>query len=737
MAYTPHLIANFATGLNNRMQPWLSPDDAQLELLDGFVYRGVMSKRAGYEYFATGQQGGSAYTESRITHAGGHPGNPVMMIANFIDATNTNTLIVADTQYVNRYNPTTNVFVDITVTPYTGSKFNFFKWTNYADAASNPRLIFTNNVDPIQQYNLAGSGVVAVYQPQVSTTPSAVYINAALLVFTLKDRLIFLRTTEGPLAGGGTIQPRRIRISGTGANSDVFLNTATGAGFIDIPGGAWIMGADQNRDDLIIFTSDSTWALQFTGNDTTPFVLKLLDGTRGSGAPYAAITYLNRTTALSPNGLIITDGYRVEREDENIPDFSFNEIDGLNFELCFAGSVDADRDHYLIYPTPAQTAGSEISTRILVTNYDEDNFSIYRLPLSCMGTFISTHSVTWADLTPANGFATWDDMAEKYGDWNSFSYNSGAPFSLGGGHNGEIWRLNVDGIEDNPVRVYNITIIDTFTIEVTTDFNNYGLNAFDPLLGADYITFDGVGGMQEVNGQQYALITRVSGTVFRVNVPEGTANFTAYTSGGMASRVIPFSSTFKKFNPYVQEGKKVRCGWIYMYVDVTGTNLVRKVIITGASNTNPAVITTNVNHNFHNGDEISFFGIGGMTQLNGTTAAITVLSGNTFSLNGIDARAFGTYTSGGHATVEVPAQMSIDIITNDELEPVEVDNPSNDPFKGTCTNLIFENGSKKWYRVFINQTGQFIQFRLRNNQAGAKINVQATMLGFQPVGRLV
>src|SRR5690606_38231442 len=119
----------------------------------------------------------------------------------------------------------------------------------------------------------------------------------------------------------------------------------------------------------------------YTGNDTTPFVLDRIDYSRGSDATFSVITYLNRTSAASKRGLIISDGYRVERQDEKIPDFSYNEIDGENFDLCFAGSVDADRDHYLIYPP----SGSNTSKRILVTNYDEDNYTIYRLPLSCMG----------------------------------------------------------------------------------------------------------------------------------------------------------------------------------------------------------------------------------------------------------------------------------------------------------------------------------------------------------------
>ena len=45
MTYTPYLIANFATGLEKRLQPWLIPDDAQEELLDGYT-RKIASLKA-------------------------------------------------------------------------------------------------------------------------------------------------------------------------------------------------------------------------------------------------------------------------------------------------------------------------------------------------------------------------------------------------------------------------------------------------------------------------------------------------------------------------------------------------------------------------------------------------------------------------------------------------------------------------------------------------------------------
>ncbi len=882
MTYAPYLIANYATGLDKRLQPWLIPDDAQEQLFDGYVYRGTMSKREGYNYLATGERGGVPYRESRmvaslsavapttgvidganktftfaataqiargsatvsgsnpvqsltdngtgyflftavnisgitqanpaevttavnhgyttgdqviISNVGGMtevnsiyaytitvtalnkftlngvdsssfnaytsggtaakvagtinyltgaisitfaaapvalstvtlaysymPDEPIMMIANYITALNVKELIVADLQYINRYNTTTNTLEDISPAYlFTGDKFDFFTWVNYESATSTPRLLFSNNVDNIQQYD--GTNVA-----QYTYTLTGITNLTASFMVQMKDRLILLRTTED-----GTIYPKRIRISGTGANCDVFDSTATGAGFIDIPDGTWINGAAFNRDDLIIFTEQATWTLKYTGNDTTPFVLDKIDESRGCDATFSVITYLNRTSAVSKRGLIISDGYRVERQDEALPDFTFNEVDGNNFKLCFAGTVDADRDHYLIYPP----VGSDTSQRILTTNYDEDNYCIYRLPLSCMGNYITSFTITWNDLL---NFPNWEAMAAAYNNWNSFAYNSGVPFSVGGGHHGEIWRLAVTEQEDNPVRIRNISVVDAVTIEVTTDWNNFSLNADDPEKGADYIFLTGIGGMQEINNQQFPIVSVTNHNTFRLDVSSAVVSandFTAYTSGGVAQRVIPFSALFKKFNPFLDQDKKVRCGWLYLYVDSTGTNLQRNVPIADVDLTNPCVITTAIDHNLTTGDQVTLFKIGGTVELNGQVAFVTVIDPLTFSLDGVDATGYTAYTNGGYIGTDEDAKMIIDIITNDVGHKTQLNNLSQNPYQGNCTNLVFEDGSKKWYKVFINQTGKFIQFRLRNRQAGANINVQATMPGFQPVGRLI
>lgn len=812
MTYSPYLIANYATGLDTRLQPWLIPDDAQEQLFDGYVYRGTMSKREGYNYFATGERGGVPYRESRIVHTvsdtnptgvidgvnknftfttnpqiargsvvvlGNNPvqnltddgignligdgtgtvdyvtgfiditfnlapdlasavgitysfmpGNPVMMTANFITATNLKELIVADTQYVNRYNSTTNILEDTSQsTAYTGTKFDFFTWVNYADASDNPRLLFCNNKDVIQKYD-------GVSVTDYAYTLTGVTSLVCSYMVQIKDRLILLRTTED-----GTIFPKRIRISGTGANSDVFDSTATGAGFIDIPDATWINGATFNRDDLIIFTEQSSWTLKYTGNDTTPFVLDKIDESRGSDATFSAFTYLNRSSAASKRGLIISDGYRVERQDNVIPDFTFDEIDNENFSLCFAGVVDADRDHYLLYPPQNQPAGSEISKRILVTNYDEDNYCIYRLPLSCMGTYLTSFNITWNDL---NSYPNWASLANAYANWNSFAYTKGVPFSVGGGHRGEIWRLAVTEEEDNTVRVRNITVIDDATIQVTTDWNNYSqhLSSDEQSMGADYIFLTGLTGVDEINDHQFPITSVIDNNTFNLDITTlgiPGSNLTPYFSGGNASRVIPFESLFKQFNPFIEQDKKVRCGWIYMYVNTTGTKLRRNIQIDNITNSSPCVVTTEVAHNLESGNNVGFFGITGMTELNGQTYFITVIDSTSFSLNGVDSTSFGTYTGRGYATAAEKAKLVIEVLTNDRKTPdfTQLNNLSQEPYQGNCTNMIFEDGQKKWYKVFINQVGKFIQFKFSNRQAGANIQIQATMPGFQPIGRLI
>jgi hypothetical protein len=749
MSYQPFLIAAYATGLDQRLQPWLLPNDAMVELFDGYVYRGVTTKRDGYSGLANGRK--STYTESRMvvqvtaaamtgaidganktftinatdyvqrgtfvitgsnpvqvltdngvggfTGAGTgtinyttgavsvtftaapilastvtatysyHQGLPVMGVMNFYPNDNTRQLLVVDTKYLNKYNPTTDrleyiaaaVAVPPNHYPYTGDYQDFFSWVNYASPSSIPRLLFSNGVagDVIQQWD---GTILQDYAPTFTIGS----LNARQ-IFNVRDRLVLFQTVEA-----ATFYPRRIRISGTGANSDNFDNTATGAGFIDIPDNTFFYGAAFNRDDILFFTEAATWMLKYTGNDVTPFILEKLDGSRGSKAAFSVISYLNRTFAASPRGLLVVDGYSVERMDEMIPNFAFNSINNDQFESCFSGFLDEDRDVYLLYPSQGTVRPALVpigsSDRILVNNFEEDNYSIYRIPLSCMGNFQVAFGITWADLTAEAGFPDWDALSDTYGSWNSFPYSKGTPMSVGGGHKGEVWKLNDTQGEDNPLKIRAMQVISDDIVRVTTDWNNYNVG--------DYISFKDVGGMTQINGKQGAI--KVISTDYNVvDVQIKTLGFDAYTEGGLASKVIPFEFLTKQLNPFVEMDKKIRIGWIYFYVETATTDLTETII----------------------------------------------------------------NSEGEEEIVSVPATLTVDVFTNDNVNnpssPVQNTSIPNFTYSINCTNLPGETGNKKWVKIWINQTARFLQFRVRNTQAGAKIKVHAMMPGMSPIGRLV
>jgi len=817
MSYQPFLIAAYATGLDQRLQPWLLPNDAFVNLFDGFVYRGVTSKRDGYSGLANGLK--STYTESRMvvqvsygytvsgvidgandtfaiqliapavpgsliitgsnpvqtvnddgagnltgdgtgtinyvtglvnvvftappalastitveygnysvgdgtagpylftaantplrrgtivitagaqsavddgvggfitTPAGGsgsvdyttgdisvtfnavvasgtpititydyHQGLPVMGVMNFFPNDNTRQLIVVDTQYVNKYNPSTDrlEYVDSAGTyPYSGDFQDFFSWVNYSDASSNPRLLFCNGVpgDVVQQWD---GTTLQDYAPTFTIGS----LNARQL-FNVRDRLVLFQTIEA-----GTFYPRRIRISGTGINSDNFDNTATGAGFIDIPDNTFFYGAAFNRDDILFFTEAATWQFKYTGNDVTPFILEKVDGSRGSKAAFSVISYLNRTMAASPRGLIISDGYSVDRMDEMIPNFAFNNINDEFFESCFSGFLDEDRDVYMLYPSDGDVRPALVpiasSDRILVNNFEEDNFAIYRIPMSCMGNFQVAFGIQWSDLTAEAGFPDWDALSDKYETWNAFPYSKGTPVTVGGGHKGEVWKLNDNESEDNPLKIRDIQILNEDFVRVTSDWNNYNIG--------DYISFKDVGGMTQINGKQGAIeATPTPYNVFDVKIKTNT--FDAYTSGGECAKSIPFEFLTKQLNPFAEMDKKIRIGWIYFYVEAVESDLT---------------------------DE----------------------DGNL-----------------------LPAILTVDVFTNDNVNnpsrPVQNANVPNFTYQVNCTNETGVTGNKKWVKIWINQTARFLQFRVRNNQAGAQVKVHAMMPGMAPVGRLI
>lgn len=225
------------------------------------------------------------------------------------------------------------------------------------------------------------------------------------------------------------------------------------------------------------------------------------------------------------------------------------------------------------------------------------------------------------------------------------------------------------------------------------------------MTAGDHIYIASVSGMTELNGRRYQVGTPSTTTLSLLDTSGNNVDssaFTAYTSGGTASRVYKIATDYQeadlqqlKFtqsadvmyitHPTYAPAKLSRTGhtsWTladvtfgpttdgptavavtaggsgggltYKYkvasVPTTGTESLpgyeAAISITGATAANPVVITSGT-HSYTDGDEVYISGVVGMTQLNGRRFVIDVLSATTFSLLGVNGTSYTAYTSGG------------------------------------------------------------------------------------------
>ncbi len=83
-------------------------------------------------------------------------------------------------------------------------------------------------------------------------------------------------------------------------------------------------------------------------------------------------------------------------------------------------------------------------------------------------------------------------------------------------------------------------------------------------------------------------------------------------------------------------------------------------VITGATQANPCVITVTDGDIFSTGENVGIASVVGMTELNGNSYTVTKLTATTYELDGIDSTGYGAYVSGGVATSEGPAVLTLD-----------------------------------------------------------------------------
>ena len=200
-------------------------------------------------------------------------------------------------------------------------------------------------------------------------------------------------------------------------------------------------------------------------------------------------------------------------------------------------------------------------------------------------------------------------------------------------------------------------------------------SAAHTFVNGESVDITGVIGMTELNGNTYT-VANVTATTFELLGIDSTA-FTAYSSGGSAQSdgiyelVTPYTEAQLPRLGYTQSADVMTIvhpshdpadlsrladdNWTLVAISyastVTAPTFAGSTVktITGITQASTAVVTA-VAHGFSTGNTITIDSVVGMTEVNGRSFKITILTVDTFQLDGEDSTGHTAYVSGGTAT---------------------------------------------------------------------------------------
>ncbi|RJR43833.1 MAG: hypothetical protein C4567_05200 [Deltaproteobacteria bacterium] len=354
---------------------------------------------------------------------------PCMGMFNYSTSGGSQDLLAWDTKRVHRLNEGIGQFDDIAGADlFSGNDDEFIWMVNWLN-----RGFMTNGRDRIYVYD--GLSLIPL-TIDLSEPPDGVNdLNSAYLIFPYKDRLVFLRTSEG-----GNFYPARARWTKVGKYDE-----SDPLAYVDAPTDKWIVGAAFIRNELVVFFERGIWLLRYTGDSRQPFRWVRVDPNEGLIPKMGLIDFNNEAVGLGPTQLIGTDGVEIYNLDDKIPNLVLS-MNQEALQYCYATALDELRQMWMSYPS----VGQPVPDRILVLNYEEKSFATYQLPHMVTGYYQESEDLTWDEIEE-----TWDEMERS---WDDRTLQGGYPVVLGGDSQGKIWKLNSGGSDNGePIEMIALT----------------------------------------------------------------------------------------------------------------------------------------------------------------------------------------------------------------------------------------------------------------------------------------
>lgn len=676
MGYQPLLIAPFQSGLDVDLDPWMSPDDAFTDIINGHIHHGRLEKRKGFQMlgkfaqdqisidditltgndpvaiqtdgshaFSTGDVaifyavGGttelnrneytitvtgsdtfeldgtdsanfSAYTTGGFVSALND--SRIMGIFRRIDDSGARELIIFNKTRAATYDSTNEVFRPLDSSDIFTSDDSDFVWAdnyNFSGSIQN-RLYFTNGLradtgagtDGLQYWD--GGNTTNRFVPTFNS--GANVLQGAKMLFAIRGRLLLLYTLED-----GNEYPQRARWCQPQADpeaADVWDDATPGrGGFVDAATGDIIVSARRLQNIILVFMTNSVWTIRPNANPALPFVWDKVNDYRSTQGRFATVGYDSHITSIGVRGITINSATESQRVDHKIEDFVTSRVNSDIFDRIYGARSYAVNRSWFLYSDQNSEIADEVNNALI---FDEstNSWSIYNISMNVLGYGNVTQDTLLSDFVAPDMDFNLQDVGEN--TIRDYFYSGEQDIFVGGNRNGEIHVLesgeNDDGLAIN-FEVHSSSW--NFTKEQGTASQ----------LG--YLDF---------------YVDSEPSTIFEVSFYKNDEEY-------------PYKQQFVDCLPDLK-----------FIADIVNVGLPEEINITGITQSDPAVVETDSNASFIDGDQIFLKDIGGMTELNNQYFLAANKTPTTFELqdlngNDIDSTSFSAYTSGG--TVQTLVQI--------------------------------------------------------------------------------
>lgn len=511
--FTAYPIREFKTGLSTYLKPWIRPADAFEPLVNAYINRGTVNKRAGYTEYGNG-----ATTESLIITGISKAASAVVTAVNYFTIADYGVTMVTFsavvgmveinglTGTVTASSPTTfTVSIDSSgftayasggVATYTilaaamQPIMGIMRYVNEATGANslliatftnlylydpgtgnyNPIILpvnFTGNITNFFNYTnwmptpssastiymTNNKDPVTLWDGTTATQPALYTDNAhTITITTCLDVKVYKQRMLyilPTLSNSAVPENQTIYWSALKNPTNVVSDVAGNGGFLAAPTGDIIKSAEFIRDILVVFFTNSTWIFRYTGNDSNPFRWDKVNDSKSTNAPYGSIPYDQRCTSIGSTGFIACDGVNVQRYDIPIIDYYETNMSEQYYAQTFAQRYDNLNQGWMLYV-------SNETPFPLVGGIapGSDSALIYNFVENTFSTYTWSIPLTCLGIFYSQTGATWASLAQSWENtqlaWNSFSSQKGAPILLAGDTAGHVWHMDDESaVTDN------------------------------------------------------------------------------------------------------------------------------------------------------------------------------------------------------------------------------------------------------------------------------------------------